>query len=159
MSGYTYLLTYLQQGTYGHGSKNLNVKRMKDTRRCLQEYGDCACGPRRKPYKAQKCWTCAWSATTETERSSGNSGGRHSYSPTGSGDRMPAQHKRNHTSLWLKIQPLVIREKIHWEYPFQTKYKVDKLHSDENLCTVRYRTAMAWSQQHCNTVQFKFRPN
>jgi len=65
------------------------ILNLKDTIQYFLESAVHPCGPIRKPYTEQICWTYALSETTETERNSGNSDGRHSYLPMGSGDRMP----------------------------------------------------------------------
>jgi len=73
---------------------------LKDTIRYFPESAVHFYGPRRKPYTTQIYWTCAPSVTTETERSSGNSDGRHNYLPMDSGDRMPVKITNHNITIW-----------------------------------------------------------
>jgi len=78
----------------------------KDTTQCFAECAADACGPRRRPYIVQICWTCARSATIETERSIGNSDDRRSCLPTDSGDRTPAKTTQHNSIYYTMLRRL-----------------------------------------------------
>jgi len=83
----------------------------KDTTQCFAECAAGACDPRHRPYTAQICWTCARSATIETERSIGNSDDRRSCLPTDSGDRTPAKTTQ-HNSIYYTMLTRLTRNAL-----------------------------------------------